>query len=204
VIDVNRDPSGVSLYPGQATTGLVPLETFDGEPLYESGKAPDSAEIERRKAAYFLPYHDTLAAEIARLRKVHKTVVVYDCHSIRSQIPRLFEGDLPVFNIGSNSGASCDPAMSSAVEAHAKASGLPYAVNGRFKGGYITRHYGQPDKGVHAIQMELACRGYIADPPTPLNEANWPTQYDPSYAAPVRQVLEQILASCLSFAEENA
>ena len=104
VIDVNRDPSGASLYPGQATTGLLPTETFDGRPLYREGRAPTTEDIDRRKALYFAPYHAALAEEITRLRRMHARVVLYDCHSIRSVIPRLFPGELPVFNIGTNSG----------------------------------------------------------------------------------------------------
>ena len=106
VIDVNRDPSGASLYPGQATTGLCPTETFDGETLYRAGREPDEAEIARRRALYFAPYHDALAAEIARLRQMHPRIVLYDCHSIRSVVPRLFDGELPHLNLGTNSGRS--------------------------------------------------------------------------------------------------
>ena len=111
VIDVNRDPSGVSLYPGQATTGLCPLTTFDGEPLYRDGEEPGEAEIEARKARWFVPYHDTLAAELDRLHKTHGHVVLYDCHSIRSVVPRLFDGELPHFNIGTYNGTTCAPEL---------------------------------------------------------------------------------------------
>ncbi len=102
VIDVNRDPSGVSLYPGQATTELCPTTSFDGEPLYRAGHEPDAAEIARRRARYFAPYHAALAAELTRLRAMHPRVVLYDCHSIRSRVPRLFDRLLPEFNIGTN------------------------------------------------------------------------------------------------------
>src|SRR5690349_4562995 len=115
VIDVNRDPSGVSLYPGQATTELCPTTTFDGEALYAAGRAPDAAAIDERRKTYFEPYHAALGREIARLRARHERVVLYDCHSIRSVIPRLFEGTLPVFNIGTNSGKSCAPELTAAV-----------------------------------------------------------------------------------------
>src|SRR5262249_17073548 len=111
VIDVNRDPSGVSLYPGQVTTGLVPTETFDGRPLYRGGGMPGAAEIGGGKSRYFAPYHDALAAELKRLRETHRRVALYDCHSIKSALPRLFPGELPVFNIGTNSGRSCDPRL---------------------------------------------------------------------------------------------
>ena len=123
VIDVNRDPSGVSLYPGQATTELCPTTSFDGEPLYLDGQQPDAIEIEKRKTRYFKPYHDLLQEEVTRLRAQHPKVVLYDCHSIRSVIPRLFEGTLPQFNIGTNSGLACAEALTKSVEAHCVASG---------------------------------------------------------------------------------
>ncbi|MBZ8132891.1 N-formylglutamate deformylase [Afifella sp. IM 167] len=166
VIDVNRDPSGASLYPGKATTGLVPLETFDGRPLYLSGEEPDPMEIETRREHYFAPYHTALASEIGRVKRRHGFALLYDCHSIRSRVPRLFEGLLPVFNIGSNDGASCTPEVSQAIGDICRASGFETVVNGRFKGGWITRHYGAPEAGVQAVQMEIACRGYMdEDPP---------------------------------------
>ena len=150
-----------SLYPGQATTELCPTTTFDGEPLYRDGQVPDAAEIERRKARWFVPYHEALSAELERLRGVHEQVVLYDGHSIRSSIPRLFEGILPHFNIGTNGGASCAPELTAAVEAACDATSFSRVTNGRFRGGFITRHHGQPQAGVHAIQMELACRSYL-------------------------------------------
>ncbi|SEP62442.1 formiminoglutamase [Faunimonas pinastri] len=199
-IDVNRDPSGASLYPGQATTGLCPTETFDGEPLYRPGEEPDEKEVGRRRQAYFVPYHAALAAELKRLRAIHPRVVLYDCHSIRSVIPRLFDGELPNFNIGTNSGASCHSALTQAVEDLCAGSGFSHILNGRFKGGWITRHYGSPEAGIHAIQMELACRGYMPEKPGPVSEDAWPTAYDEAYAAPMRDVLTRILHACLHFA----
>jgi formiminoglutamase len=200
VIDVNRDPSGVSLYPGQATTGLCPAESFDGEPLYHPGMAPDEAEIAARRAAYFEPYHAALAGEIARLREMHGHVVLYDCHSIRSKIPRLFEGELPNFNIGTNDGKSCDPRITERVAAICAATGLPYVVNGRFKGGYITRHYGKPEDGVHANQMELACRGYMDEPEMPIPE-NWPgaLHKDAEILPALRAALESLSKKAVLF-----
>jgi N-formylglutamate deformylase len=200
VIDVNREPSGASLYPGQFTTGLCPTTTFDGEALYREGMAPDAPGIARRKEAYYDPYHAALSAEITRLKARHAAVVLYDCHSIRSVIPALFEGTLPHFNIGTNAGASCDPRLTAEIAAHCAASGLSHVINGRFKGGTITRSYGNPAKGVHAVQMELACRAYIDEPLGPVSEANWPTPYDPAYAAPARAALTKILQSCRAFA----
>jgi formiminoglutamase len=200
VIDCNRDPSGTSLYPGQTTTGLCPIETFDGEPLYVR-KKPDQAEIDRRRAAYFDPYHAALSAELARLREKYPRVVLYDAHSIRSHVPRLFEGRLPQFNIGTNNDATCDSALVKSVTAICAASGYGYVVDGRFRGGWTTRHYGRPADGVHAIQMELSMRGYMAEPEHP-GPDNWPTPIDP-YPA-VQPILRRVLAACLAFAKENA
>jgi N-formylglutamate deformylase len=193
VIDVNRDPSGASLYPGQATTGLVPTETFDGRPLYRDGLAPDAAEIERRKRLYFAPYHAALREELTRLRARHGRAVLYDCHSIRSVIPRLFPDELPVFNIGTNEGRACDPPLAAAVATLCAASRWSHVVDGRFKGGWITRTYGRPGEGVHAIQMELAYRGYLPDETDP-------PRWDPAFAAPIREVLQAVLKACLAFA----
>lgn len=198
VIDVNRDPSGASLYPGQATTELCPTMTFDGEPLY-AGDTPDEQEIARRKKSYFEPYHSALSGEIARLRAFHPRVVLYEAHSIRSRVPRLFEGELPHFNIGTNSGASCDAALQAAVAAVCAASPFDHVVDGRFKGGWTTRHYGRPEQGVHAIQIELACRGYMSEPAV-ADETNWPTPFDPIAAAPMTAALTDILKTCLAFA----
>ena len=199
VIDVNRDPSGVSLYPGQTTTGLCPTETFEGVPLYRDGEAPDAAEIEQRRRAFFDPYHAALRAEIDRLRAAHPKLVLYDCHSIRSVVPRLFDGTLPVFNLGTNSGASADPALTAQVEALMAASGQPFVVNGRFKGGWITRHHGQPAHGVHALQMELAFRAYLHEPAT-LSPDTWPAPFDPVHAQPTLRCLQDILTTALRWA----
>jgi len=196
VIDVNRDPSGKSLYPGQATTGLCPTETFDGVPLYREGEAPDAAEIEARRREWFDPYHHALSSEIERLRARHARVVLYDAHSIRSHVPRLFEGTLPQFNIGTNSGASCDYMLAKRIENICRASAST-VVDGRFKGGWITRHYGRPEAKVHAIQMELAMRGYIEEAPP----EQWPPEWDLARAEPCIDVLRLVLAAALDFAE---
>jgi formiminoglutamase len=198
VIDVNRDPSGASLYPGQTTTELCPTTTFDGEPLYRTGGEPDDDEIAERRDRWLTPYHAALTAELARLRDLLGHVVLYDCHSIRSHVRRLFPGELPQFNIGTNNGTTCDPALERAVEQACAATGLSLVVNGRFRGGYTTRNHGRPESGVHAIQMELACRGYIDEPGTP-DEANWPTPWDPARAAPLETHLRHILAACLDW-----
>ncbi|MFO0996664.1 MAG: N-formylglutamate deformylase [Alphaproteobacteria bacterium] len=201
VIDVNRDPSGVSLYPGQATTELCPVSTFDGEPLYRGGEEPAAADIAERRVAYFDPYHEALSSEIARLRARHPVVVLYDAHSIRSVVPRLFEGTLPNFNIGTNDHRAADPALGHRVEeACDGVAGFTRITNGRFKGGYITRSKGRPDAGVHAVQMELAIRSYAPEPSGRPAEANWPPPYDERTAEPVRAVLKRVLGTCLEFA----
>lgn len=201
VIDVNRDPTGASLYPGQAVTGLCPLINFDGEVLLRAGQAPDTAEIMARRQSYFEPYHAALATETARLRKKFERVVIYDCHSIRSRIPMLFEGVLPNFNIGTNDGKSCDPELTNRIEKICAAGeDFSTVVNGRFKGGWITRHHGNPNNGAHAIQMELACRGYMAEPDE-LTPANWPSPYDENIARPLRKILQRILESALEWSK---
>ena len=203
IVDVNRDPSGASLYPGQATTELCPMTTFDGEPLYLDGAAPDDAEIGARRAAFFDPYHAALREEIARLHADHSVVALYDCHSIRSVIPRLFDGELPCFNLGTNGGASADADLTQEIAEILRVSGETYAVNGRFKGGWITRNYGHPISGVHALQMELACRAYLREPIGPVSEADWPPLYDAAYAEGTRRTLRRILEAILASARRS-
>jgi N-formylglutamate deformylase len=199
VIDVNRDPSGVSLYPGQATTSLCPLDTFDGEKLYPPGREPGAAEIARRRTQYFDPYHAALREQIERLRAAHGAVVLYDAHSIRSRVPRLFEGELPQFNVGTNGGKTCGATLIAHLQRICETSGLSHVTDGRFRGGWITRHYGKPDIGVHAVQMELAMRGYLQEPAS-LAEETWPAPLDDALAAPLRVALRDILDACLTFA----
>ncbi|WP_353640890.1 N-formylglutamate deformylase [Mesorhizobium sp. WSM2239] len=200
VIDVNRDPSGTSLYPGQATTELCPTTTFDGDLLYQTGEEPKQEEIDGRREKYFDPYHAALEAEIARLRAAHGKIVLYDCHSIRSVLPLLFEGTLPVFNLGTNDGRSTDPALQEKVAAIMAGTGESWVVNGRFKGGWITRHHGRPERGVHALQMELSNRGYMYEPEGKGSPDNWPTPYDPEFAAPMRATLTKILETAIAWA----
>lgn len=166
VIDVNRDPGGNSLYPGQNTTSLLPLTDFDGADIWREGHAPDAGEVQRRVDAYHRPYHAALATELARVKARHGFVVLYDCHSIRSRIPFLFDGTLPDFNIGTNLGATCAPAVEAGVAALCHdAEGYSHVLNGRFKGGWTTRQYGRPAEGVHAIQMELGQSTYMTEAP---------------------------------------
>jgi len=198
---MNRDPLGGLLYPGQQETGLCPATTFDGTPLYRQDEEPTDREVADRRERYFMPYHAALVTQIDRLRKKHGKVVLYDCHSIRSVIPHLFEGELPVFNIGTNSGKSCDEALAAKVAEVCAASPFSSIVNGRFKGGWITRTYGNPDLGVHAIQMELSCRGYMEEPSDPSLPGVWPTPYEEARVAPMRESLKKVLEACLAFAQ---
>lgn len=186
VIDVNRDPSGQSLYPGQNTTGLCPITDFDGAPIYRDGLTPDAEEIERRRVAFHAPYHTALETELERVRTRHGFAVLYDCHSIRSHIPFLFDGRLPDFNIGTNEGRSCAAQIEQIVHRICTASDAYTTVcNGRFKGGWTTRHYGKPDANIHAVQMELAQATYMQERP--------PWTYDASLAAPLRARLALIM-----------
>lgn len=163
VIDANRDPEGVTLYPGQNTTGLVPTTDFDGKPIWNAGEEPSPDDIAARLEAFHRPYHAALAAEVARVRQEHGVAVLYDCHSIRSVVPFLFEGRLPDFNIGTDMGRTCDPRIeAAAVEVTANAEGFTSILNGRFTGGWTTRRYGRPESGVHTIQMELAQSSHLA------------------------------------------
>lgn len=185
VIDANRDPSGASLYPGQNTTGLVPLTDFDGHDIWET--PPTEAEVKDRRAAFHAPYHAALNAELMRVRERHGVAILYDCHSIRGDIPFLFDGTLPDFNIGTNTGTTCDPRIETATrDICAAASGYTSILNGRFKGGWTTRHYGQPQTGIHAIQMELAQSTYLAQETAP-----W--SYDQEKAERLRPHLGNIL-----------
>jgi len=163
-IDVNRDPNGASLYPGQNTTGLCPITDFDGNPIYQLGMAPSAEEIADRRDAYHRPYHDALQRELDRVRQIHGHVILYDCHSIRSEIPFLFPGILPDFNIGTDGGKTCDASIEALVHSIcARATPYTSVLNGRFRGGWTTRHYAQPDSGVHSIQMELAQSSYLTE-----------------------------------------
>jgi N-formylglutamate deformylase len=162
LVDLNRSPDDEALYPGQNGTGLCPVQCFDGSPIYRDGQAPESAEIAERRERYWQPYHAALGEELDRLRGVHARVLLWEAHSIRGECPFLFEGRLPDFNIGTADGCSCDPQRQARIAACLAAqSAYSWVVNGRFKGGYITRHYGQPDAGIDAVQLELAQRNYM-------------------------------------------
>jgi formiminoglutamase len=190
VIDANRDPEDRTLYPGQNTTSLCPTTTFDGAAIYRPGQEPSADEVADRQQLYHQPYHDALREQLERIQQRHGFAVLYDCHSIRSRIPFLFDGGLPDFNIGSNDGQSCNTAIEAAVrEACAALPGYSCVVNGRFKGGWTTRHYGEPERDRHAIQMELAQCTYM------LEEAPW--TWNAAAADKLRAILAAILQNLL-------
>lgn len=193
VVDLNRPADGANLYPGQNTTGLCPLTTFDGVALYREGCEPDDAETQRRLQRYWHPYHNALQSELALIKARHGYALLWEAHSIRSVIPHLFEGALPVFNFGSADGASCDADIAQALFEHAQArmSDMPAVLNGRFKGGYITRTYGNPAQGVHAIQLELAQRSYMQEVS--------PYALENDRMARLKPVLEELVARFMAF-----
>lgn len=194
VIDANRDPAGVSLYPGQNTTSLVPETDFDGKAIWKAGEEPGETDIARRLETFHAPYHAALTAEIARVKAIHGIAILYDCHSIRSHIPFLFEGKLPDFNIGTDIGRTCAAQIEKiAVDVTGAAEGYTSILNGRFKGGWTTRHYGRPETGVHAIQMELAQS-------THLKSETPPFAYDAGKATHLRTHLKTILTRLEQFA----
>lgn len=191
VIDLNRPPDGASLYPGQTTTGLCPTETFAGEPLY-LGVPPGAEAIAARREQYWQPYHDELARLVARAKARHGHATLLDAHSIASFVPRLFDGRLPDINVGTNSGHSCSPVLTDVLIAKlAGQDEFTHVVNGRFKGGYITRHYGRPETGVHAVQIELGQDAYIDAPLAIYREAR---------AASLKALLQRLVEVLKDFA----
>ncbi|MCP3689221.1 MAG: N-formylglutamate deformylase [Gammaproteobacteria bacterium] len=166
VVDANRSPADESLYPGQNTTGLCPTTNFGGAPIYLEAEEPGADEIHQRQLEFHQPYHDCLLQQLTRLHQKHGYAILYDCHSIRSTVPFLFDGILPDFNIGTNCSTTCSPEIeSTVVECCASFSNFSHTVNGRFRGGWTTRHYGKPEQGYHAIQMELAQSTYMQETP---------------------------------------
>ena len=161
VIDLNRSPEGQALYPGASNTELCPTTTFQHRPIYRDGEVPDEAEIAERRRLYWQPYHDKIAATLATLKGLHGRVLLWDGHSIQSQVPRFFEGSLPDLNIGTGGGTAADPALTGKIAEVAKKSPYSHVVDGRFKGGYITRNYGKPAEGIHAVQLELSQITYM-------------------------------------------
>lgn len=189
VVDLNRPPDNASLYPGQNTTGLCPIVQFSGDAIYKAGAEPSNTEIAERVETYWRPYHEALAAELARIRATHGRVVLWEGHSIKSVVPFLFEGQLPDFNLGTSGGASCSPALQARLaDVLAMARDHTHVVNGRFKGGYITRHYGEPKQDIEAVQLELAQLNYM-------DEESF--EYLDEIAGKTQRVLRALLQACL-------
>jgi N-formylglutamate deformylase len=193
VIDLNRPPDDAPMYPGAANTELCPTRLFTDDPLYRQGLEPQAPERLERRDMYWQPYHDQVVAEIERLRAMHGYVLLWDAHSIRSHLPWLFKGKLPDFNIGSADGASADPRITQAVAsvcAEVQATqGFTHVVNGRFKGGYITRHYGQPQQHVHALQLEICQSLYMQE--------DAPFSYLPELADRIKPLLVRMVDAAL-------
>jgi N-formylglutamate deformylase len=191
VIDLNRPPDDAPMYPGASNTELCPTRFFTGDALYRDGRQPDAAERLRRRELYWQPYHDALAGELARLKAAHGFVLLWDAHSIRSEIPWLFEGVLPDLNIGTANGAAADDSITAAVsQAAAKYGDVTQAVNGRFKGGYITRRYGRPQEHVHAVQLEKCQSLYMREVA--------PYDYDEALAQGIQPVLRDMVSAALA------
>lgn len=192
VVDLNRPPDNANLYPGQDTTGLVPVDTFDKDALYPAGGQPHEAEIVRRRDRYWLPYHAALKDELARLVAEHGRALLWEAHSIRSHVPRFFDGRLPDFNFGTANGASAAPGLGEALaEAVTRHGAFTAVANGRFKGGYITRQYGAPEANVDAVQLELSQITYM--------DETRPYAYDEQKAAAVVPLLETLVTTALAY-----
>ena len=192
VIDLNRPPENAPMYPGVNNTELCPTRFFSGDPIYRDGQAPDETQIQQRLQTCWRPYHAALADELARLKRTHGHAVLWDGHSIRSQLPWLFDGKLPDLNLGTASGTSCDATLRSALMAVLAGQGdFTHITDGRFKGGHITRTYGQPALGVHAVQLEMCWSTYMAEDP--------PWVLDPLRAARIQPLLRALLQTCLDW-----
>jgi N-formylglutamate deformylase len=190
LIDLNRPQENAPMYPGINNTELCPTRFFTGEPLYRNGYVPDATEIARRVNTYWQPYHDALRSELERIHTAHGHAVLFDGHSIKSELPWLFEGRLPDLNLGTADSASCAPSLRAALgrvfdtQAH-----YTHVVDGRFKGGHITRHYGTPDRGIHAVQLEMCWSCYMAEAPPYELDAQRTTRLHPVLNALVQTML---------------
>jgi N-formylglutamate deformylase len=194
VIDLNRPPDDQNLYPGQDTTGLCPIDAFDSTAIYAANDLPGDDEVSARRDAIWRPYHQQLQAELARLKVAHGTIVLWDAHSIRSVLPRFFQGKLPDLNFGTANGVSCDPGLARTLLAiGTAATGYSAVLNGRYTGGYITRQYGQPAHGIHAVQLEMTQCSYMQE--------SLPFDYLPERAIGVRPHLQQMISAALAFAK---
>jgi N-formylglutamate deformylase len=186
VIDLNRGSDNAPMYPGRNNTELCPTRHFTGDPIYREGAAPGEAEIRERVAAYWQPYHDALREETARLRAAFGHAVLFDAHSIKSELPWLFDGQLPHLNLGTTEGASCAPTLRAALSDVLRSqAAFSHVIDGRFKGGFITRHFGRPAEGLHTVQLEMSWRAYLEETP--------PYRWDERRAAAVQPLLKQLV-----------
>lgn len=199
VIDLNRPPDNASLYSVQDTTGLCPIDTFSKQAIYLTGEKPNQLEIQRRIKQYWQPYHDKLATELQRIRELHGFAILWDAHSIASHVPRFFSGQLPDLNFGTDGLKSCDAslqlALANTMQNSQHAKRYSHVFNGRFKGGYITRHYGKPEANIHAIQLELSQGIYMQE--------QAPYAYKPMLAKNLKILLGELLSRCLQWADKH-
>ena len=194
VVDLNRAPDNATLYPGSSNTEVCPSSCFDDSPIYRDGAVPDATEIAERIDTYWRPYHQCLQQELARIRNAHGVALLYEAHTIRSRVPRFFNGVLPDFNLGTADGKSCAPALTQHLaDQLARIEGYTYIVNGRFKGGYITRAYGKPEDNIHAVQLELSQRTYM--------DEDHPYTYREQLAQQVQPALKSVLTTMLKWAD---
>jgi len=192
VIDLNRPSDNQPMYAGRNNTELCPTRHFTGEAIYRAGQAPSEAEVRARVAAYWQPYHDALRAECERLRVRHGHVVLFDAHSIKSELPWLFEGTLPHLNLGTADGRSCAPALREALAAVFEAQAdYSHVLDGRFKGGHITRHYGRPEAGLHTVQLEMTWSAYMDEAP--------PYRWHEARAAAVTPLLRRLVQTMIGW-----
>jgi len=189
VIDLNRGPDGAALYPGQNETEICPTTSFENKALYLDGKLPDEAEIKRRQKLYWQPYHDKINQELNRIKEKFGFAILWDAHSIQCRVPRFFEGRLPDLNLGTADGKSCEKSRAERLYDIARASDYSAALNGRFKGGYITRTYGRPEQNIHAVQMEIAQVTYMDEAPA--------LEFKADRAEKLRPVLKSMLENLL-------
>jgi N-formylglutamate deformylase len=192
LIDLNRPPENTPMYPGANNTELCPTRFFSGAPLYQPGREPDAAEVLRRVEQYWQPYHDALSAELARLKSRHGHALLFDAHSIKSELPWLFEGTLPHLNLGTVEGRSCAGSLRiSLMLVLAHQQRFSHVTDGRFKGGHITRAYGRPAEGVHAVQLEMCWRAYMDEGPPPA--------WNDARAAEVTPLLRELLGTMVAW-----
>ncbi|HOY71322.1 MAG TPA: N-formylglutamate deformylase [Methylotenera sp.] len=199
VIDLNRPPENTSLYPGQDVTGLCPIDTFSKELIYLKNMQPNEQEVQERIKQYWQPYHKKIKAELERIHSIHGIAILWDAHSIASHVPRFFDGKLPDLNFGTANISSCNISLQEAIEKTMiqsdNAVNYSYVFNGRFKGGYITRHYGAPEKNIHAIQLEMSQSIYMEEKP--------PYKYDEALALKLKPLLSDLIETCLKWANKN-